>query len=137
MPTKVLDMLPQGRSAEASYDHVMVQVMPQVLEGYFPEETTICTQDVVRTGLHLPPNLIMIQVLPYRHQGRHCGRKWDDMSSNLAAVNAAAIYSYLRSPSGCDKFVFRSLATGSYNPRGCSLSAATTLSIVNVLSGDR
>ena len=59
------------------------------------------------------------------------------MSSSPASVSAAAISVPLPLFSGSDKVVFRSPATISAVPWGCSLSAATTLSIVEVLSGAR
>ena len=59
------------------------------------------------------------------------------MSSIPTVVSNAAIYSSLRSPFGYAKLTFMSPATSSSAPRGHSLSAATTISIIEVSSGAR
>ena len=59
------------------------------------------------------------------------------MSSSPASNSAAAVSVPLLLFSGSDKVVLRSPATSSVVPRGRSLSAETTLSIVEVSSGAR
>ena len=49
-PPKVIGVLPQRSSAEASQYHVMVRVMPWVPDRNIPEETKIFPQDVICTG---------------------------------------------------------------------------------------
>ena len=39
---------------QATQDHVMVRVVPRVLECDVPENTAVCPQDVVCLGPHLP-----------------------------------------------------------------------------------
>ena len=70
-----------------------------VLYGHITKETTICPQDVIFMGLHLPPRALnMLHFLLYRNHGSHCKRKWSKMSSRPAVVNASTIYSSLQPP---------------------------------------
>ena len=86
---------------------------------------------------HTPlSNQTMIHVLPSRHHGCLCGRKWGYMSYNPAAVSATVISSSLQYPSGSSRLAFKSPTTSRSNPRGCSLRAARTLSIVRGVIGD-
>ena len=57
------------------------------------------------------------------------------MSYSPSVAKVTAMSSSLRSPSGAAKFMLRSPTTISSAPLGLSLSASTTLSIVEVLSG--
>ena len=59
------------------------------------------------------------------------------MSSRPASVSAAVISVPLLSFYGSSRALFRSPATTSTLPLGLSLSAETTLSIVEVSSGER
>ena len=79
----------------------------------------------------------MHHVLLSQHQRRRCVRKCDAMSSSPSVTSVAAISSSLWSPSGAAKFMLRSPATSSSAPLGCSLSASTTLSIVEVSLGEK
>ena len=54
---KVSFMFPQSGAVEALKDQVMIRVLPGVLDGHVPEETTVRLQDVVHPGPHLPHNI--------------------------------------------------------------------------------
>ena len=77
----------------------------------------------------------MLYVLRYLPHLRWRGRKCAAMSLSPASVSAAVISVPLRLFSGSVSVVLRSPATSSAVPRGRSLSAATTLSIVKVSLG--
>ena len=40
---------------EATHDHVIIQVVLGVVDGDITERATVCPQEVVRLGPHLPP----------------------------------------------------------------------------------
>ena len=44
---EVFFMFPRSGAAEALKDQVMIRVVPGVLDGHVPEETTVRLQDVV------------------------------------------------------------------------------------------
>ena len=46
-------MLPQGGVVGSLKDHVVIQVMTGVPDGYVYEETEVCPKDVIRPGTHL------------------------------------------------------------------------------------
>ena len=55
-PPEVIFMFPQSGAAEAPKDKEMIRVVPMVQYEHAPEEMTVCLQDVVRPGPHLPNN---------------------------------------------------------------------------------
>ena len=132
-------MFHQEGTTEASKDQVVVQVMPEVLDGKIPKEMTIHPYNAIHPRPHLTslPARTMIHVLPSRHHGHRCGRKWSYMSSSPFKVSATDIYSPLRSPSGSKSFKSRYPATSSLAPQSRSLSAETTLSIIEMSLGAR
>ena len=79
----------------------------------------------------------MLHVLPFWNEGRLRVRKCANISSNPVVVKAATISYFLRDPYGCAKSVLKYPTTSSSDPRGLSLIAATTLSIVKMLLGAR
>ena len=52
---EILRVLPQSGSEEAQKDHVVIQVVPRVTDGYVPEDTVARPQDAIYTGPHLLP----------------------------------------------------------------------------------
>ena len=50
-------MFPQSGAAEALKYQAMIRVVPGVLDGHVPEETTVCLQNVVHPGPHLHHNI--------------------------------------------------------------------------------
>ena len=54
-------MFPQGGAAESPQDHVAINIVLGVLEGYVPEQTLIFPQKVIHLVPHLPILLYPIQ----------------------------------------------------------------------------
>ena len=50
---KALCMFPQGGNTESLKYQIVILVVPGVPDRQVPEETVVCTQDVVRLGPHL------------------------------------------------------------------------------------
>ena len=63
-------MLRLGGAMEAPQDHIMVCVVPGFPEGYVPEQTAVCPENIIFPGQHLP-------ALPYHSPIKTVLRPWD------------------------------------------------------------
>ena len=70
MPTKVALMLRLGGAIESPQDHILVRVVIGFPEGYVPEQTAVCPENLICTGQNLP-------VLPYNYPIKTVPRPWD------------------------------------------------------------
>ena len=63
-------MLRLGGALEALQEHILVCVLPGFLEGYVPEQTAVCPQNIIFPGKQLP-------TLPYHYPIKTVLRPWD------------------------------------------------------------
>ena len=70
-------MIPQGGAVEEPKYHVVITVVPRVLDGDILEQTMACTEDVFYPGLHLQPLMEYVPHPAILH-------RWDMAKKELA-----------------------------------------------------